>query len=175
MKRTLFNTMMGCLAALSLAGCGGSDSSTVPSESLISEGYYLALVSDDDIGKVPYSCYLLSDGTCRFYPHAILGFSFKGSWSAEFLGEGKFRITFSNFSKNDTSSYLDCEITFTPGPITLTITNMSAYRAGQRVAASFDKAPFNHTAGTECTRDDATDADTGLTLKMNPGSRDDLQ
>ena len=40
MKRTLFNTMMGCLAALSLAGCGGSGSSSSgPSESLISEGF----------------------------------------------------------------------------------------------------------------------------------------
>ena len=176
MKRTLFNTMMGCLAALSLAGCGGSDSgggsSTVPSESLISEGYHLVLSSDDP-GKVSYLCTLKSDGKCLFYPHGTedMGFSFNGSWTETFLGGGKFRITFSVFSK--ASDSLDCKITFTQ-EITLTIKDMSAYRAAQApVEGYFDQAPFTHEAGTECP-DPVTSAGTELMLQMLPVGSSDL-
>ena len=161
--------MMGCLAALSLAGCGdsGGGSSTVPSERLISEGYHLVLLSDDS-GKVSYACILESDGTCLFHTHAKEQgdnpkFHFTGSWSEEYLGDGEFRITFSNVSPTGT-----CKITCTREN-TLTITNMSAYRAGQPVTASFDQAPFTHEAGTNCP-DPVTDAGTGLMLRMVPVS-----
>ena len=163
---------MGCLAALSLAGCGGSGggSSTVPSESLISEGYHLVLLSDDS-NKVSYACILESDGKCLFYPHAVEqgnnpDFSVTGSWKEEFSGDGEFRITFSGSSKARAS--LDCGITFTQETITLTIPNMRAYRAGQQVAASFDQAPFTHKPGTNCP-DRVTDAGTGLLLQMKQG------
>ena len=165
--------MMGCLAALSLAGCGGSGSggsgasSSGPSERLIGEGYHLVLLSDDS-GKVSYACILESDGTCLFHTHAKEQgdnpkFHFTGSWSEEYLGDGEFRITFSNVSPTGT-----CKITCTREN-TLTITNMSAYRAGQPVTASFDQAPFTHEAGTNCP-DTETAAGTGLMLRMMPGS-----
>ena len=175
MKRTLFNTMMGCLAALSLAGCGGSDSgggsSTVPSERLISEGYRLVLRSNESGDKVSYAYVLESDGKCLFSPHETedMDIIFTGRWSEESLGGEKFRITFSDFSKTGDPLNLNCEIDFTTGPITLTITDMSAYRAGQPVTASFDQAPFTHEAGTNCP-DTETAAGTGLMLRMVPVS-----
>ena len=157
---------MGCLAALSLAGCGdsGGGSSTVPSERLISEGYCLILRSDESGDKVSYLCWLFSNGKCLFYPHEEdTGFSFNGSWTETFLGGGKFRITFSGFSKVGDSLY--CEITFTPGPIILTIHDMRAYRAAQApVDGSFDKAPFTH--GADCPGNANAAAGTGLKLRM---------
>ena len=89
--------MMGCLAALSLAGCGGSGggSSTVPSESLISEGYHGVFLGSVEDSKVGYLCTLKSDGTCTFYPHKRPDyFIFRGRWTEKFLGDGKFQITF---------------------------------------------------------------------------------
>ena len=160
--------MMGCLAALSLAGCGGSDSgggsSTVPSESLISEGYNSVYLNSYNIdSEVGYVCFLRSDGACTFIPNSPHTFRFKGSWTEKFLGDGKFLITFDNLSEHGNS--LNCGITFTPGPITLTITNMSAYRAAQEVTASFDKEPFTHTPGTGCNVT-ATKGATKLLLQM---------
>ena len=168
--------MMGCLAALSLAGCGdsGGGSSTVPSESLISEGYHLVLFSDDP-SKVSYICTLKSDGKCLFYPHGTedMGIIFTGRWSEESLGGEKFRITFSGFSKTDDPFNLNCEITFTQ-EITLTIKDMSAYRAAQApVEGYFDQAPFTHEAGTECP-DPVTSAGTELMLQMLPVGSSDL-
>ncbi len=163
--------MMGCLAALSLAGCGdsGGGSSTVPSERLISEGYSTVKLSSDESGKVSYGCILESNGMCLFFPVRPSSFCFKGRWTEEFLGDGKFLITFGDFSPLVTSANWKCTIDFTPGPITLTITNMSAYRAAQEVSASFDKAPFTHTAGDDCP-DPSSPVGTGLKLIMLSGS-----
>ena len=173
--------MMGCLAALSLAGCGGSDSgggsSTVPSERLISEGYRLVLRSDESGDKVSYVCALESDGKCLFSPHETegMGIIFTGRWSEESLGGEKFRITFSGFSKTDDPLNLNCKIDFTTGPITLTITDMSAYRAAQApVEGSFDQAPFTHTAETDGCPDPVTAAGTKLELQMLPVGSSDL-
>ena len=174
--------MMGCLAALSLAGCGdsGGGSSTVPSESLISEGYHsVFLLSADVNSKVSYLCSLKSDGTCTFSLHKQEDFSFVGSWREKFLGDGKFQITFDGVSLDKNTQNWDCDITFTPGPITLTITDMSKYRAAQYlVAASFDQAPFTHKAGkdkdgNECPESSATEGATKLALKMLMGSSSD--
>ena len=184
MKRTLFNTMMGCLAALSLAGCGGSDSgggsSTVPSESLISEGYSLVQLSyhPDGDGDTRANIYRLwADGTCQFIPHYPYEISFKGRWEAKYLGpgdtpgSGKFLITFYGVSKDVNSKSWDCVDIPSTQEITLNITDMSKYRAGwNSVAASFDKAPFTHKAeaGTKCP-DTALAVGTELKLIMLSG------
>ncbi len=174
MKRTLFNTLMGCLAALSLAGCGGSGSSggssTMPSESLISEGYSSVHLQASS-GKYSYYYVLNSDGTCLFYPHYAKAYTFKGSWTAEFLGagespeSGKFNITFGAFSPAAGSLELKCTIDHT-SEITLTIDDMIAYRAATApVDASFDKAPYTHQAGAGCP--DTSSVGTGLNLQMH--------
>ena len=167
--------MMGCLAALSLAGCGdsGGGSSIVPSESLISEGYHGVLLGSVEDSKVGYLCTLKSDGTCTFYPHKRPDyFIFRGRWTEKFLGDGKFQITFDGVSLDKNTQNWNCDITFTPGPITLTITDMRAYRAAQYlVDASFDQAPFTHKAeaGTNCP-DTALAVGTELKLIMLSGS-----
>ena len=159
MKRTLFNTMMGCLAALSLAGCGGSGSSSSgPSESLISEGfdgvaievgvatsggqspsaYALGLDSSDQT----FNLYLLkpgasSDSTSLIY-HEVTG-----TWSAKSLGNGKFEIWLGY-----TSDQSGCAIS--ARSFVLTIDNMEEYRTGVKTGATLDKAPFIHDKAGNC-------------------------
>ena len=168
--------MMGCLAALSLAGCGGSGSggsgasSSGPSESLISEGYSSVHLQASS-GKYSYYYVLNSDGTCLFYPHYAKPYTFKGRWTAEFLGagetpeSGKFKITFGAFSPATGSLELKCTIDHT-SEITLTIDDMIAYRAATApVDASFDRVPYTHTAGDDCP--DRSSVGMGLNLQMH--------
>ena len=96
------------------------------------------VVTSVEDSKVGYLCTLKSDGTCTFYPHKKPDdFIFRGRWTEKFLGDGKFQITFDGVSLDKNTQNWNCDITFTPGPITLTITDMSAYRAGHSVAASY--------------------------------------
>ena len=151
--------MMGCLAALSLAGCGGSGSSSSgPSESLISEGfegvaievgvatsssqspsaYLLGLDSSDQT----FELFLLqpgasSDATPLIY-HEVTG-----TWSAKSLGNGKFEIWL-----GDASDQSGC--TISARSFVLTIGNMEEYRTGVKTGATLDKAPFTHDKTDQC-------------------------
>ncbi len=154
MKRTLFNTMMGCLAALALAGCGGSGSSSSgPSESLISEGFegvvielgvstsggtlwdtaVYALVLDSSGQRCTLILPKKEGGTKNPY-HKVTG-----TWSAKSLGNGKFEIWLGY-----TSDQSEC--TIHGGTVELTIDNdyMAKYRAGEYALATLDKMPFTH-------------------------------
>ena len=168
-----------CEAAPAAGDGSVGSSSTVPSESLISEGYSVVrlkyLPDGDETGNLYY---LYSDGTCTFIPHAPADFTFKGRWDAKYLGpgdppgSGKFLITFYDVSKDHNYGNWDCVDIPSTQEITLTIKDMSAYRAGQPdVAASFDKAPFTHKAeaGTKCP-DTALAVGTELKLIMLSGS-----
>ena len=151
--------MMGCLAAMALAGCGGSGSSSSgPSESLISEGfegvaievgvatsssqspsaYFLGLDSLDQ----KFNLYLLkpgvsSDSTPLIY-HEVTG-----TWSAKSLGNGKFEI-----SLLGDASDKGCRIS--GRSFVLTIDNMEEYRTGVKTGATLDKAPFIHDKAGNC-------------------------
>ncbi|MGN0811253.1 MAG: hypothetical protein ACI4PY_07110 [Akkermansia muciniphila] len=161
MKRTLFNTMMGCLAALSLAGCGGSGSSSSgpsassgPSESLISEGFE-GVGIDAGVatsgGQSPSLVYALalysSPQTYRLklpnaedklkYDHEVTG-----TWSAKSLGNGEFELWL-----GDTS---DKGCTISGRSVVLTIDDMEKYRAGKGSMATLSMAPFTHDKTDQC-------------------------
>lgn len=142
--------MMGCLAALSLAGCGGSGSSSSgPSESLISEGfegvgidagvatsggqspslvYALALYSSPQT----YRLILPKEGDAKNPYHNNV----TGTWSAKSLGNGEFELWL-----GDT---LDNGCTINGGSVRLTIHGMEKYRAGEGTTATLRGAPFTH-------------------------------
>ena len=144
--------MMGCLAALSLAGCGGSGSSSSgPSESLISEGFERVVIDAGvtsgtsfsalyalELRSSPqtYRLILPKEGDAKnpYHDNAT------GTWSAKSLGNGKFEIWL-----GDTS---DKGCTISGRSVVLTIDNMEKYRAGEETLATLDKAPFIHTG--EC-------------------------
>lgn len=171
--------MMGCLAALSLAGCGGSGSggsgasSSGPSERLINEGYSSVVLNAFTSGSTYYYT-LKSDGTCKLWPHYPKDIRFEGRWTAEFLGagetpeSGKFKITFGAFSLASDPLGSNCKIDHI-SEITLTITDMSAYRRAalnDPVEAEFDKVPYTHQAGTGCTYQSAV----GMKLTVANGT-----
>ncbi len=149
--------MMGCLAALALAGCGGSGSSSSgPSESLISEGfegvgidagvatsgtsvyspvYALALNSSDQTFKL----YLLkAGGDLDDSYHKV-----EGTWSAKSLGNGQFELSLTNLTS-------DNGCTISGRSVVLTIGDMETYRAGKGSMATLDKAPFTHIGAGTC-------------------------
>ena len=160
MKRTLFNTMMGCLAALSLAGCGGSGSSSSgPSESLISEGFNVVVINawDDASGSDGSAKYGFALDSSKQTFDLILPRSkddpsnapyhyVTGTWSAKSLGNGKFEISL----LDDASKQSGC--TISARSFVLTIDNMEEYRTGVKTGATLDKAPFTHegTCGYSC-------------------------
>lgn len=165
-----------CEAAPAAGDGSVGSSSTVPSESLISEGYSLVQLSyhPDGDGDNRANIYRLwADGTCQFIPHYPYEISFKGRWEAKYLGpgdtpgSGKFLITFYGVFEASNDGKWDCVDIPSTQEITLTITDMSAYRAAQLSTASFDKAPFTHKAeaGTKCP-DTALAVGTELKLKM---------
>lgn len=157
MKRTLFNTMMGCFAALSLAGCGSSgggsgsggssDSGGDPSwasDSLLIEG--TGGVGIEESGG-SYYLSLLSSRTCWINDYKS-GASFQGEWSAQPTGKGKFEITISGLGSSVTDTKCTCTIKVEP-QIVLTIPadKWDAYREGTEVSATLDRLPFTHDTG----------------------------
>ena len=149
--------MMGCLAALALAGCGGSGSSSSgPSESLISEGfegvgidagvatsgtsvyspvYALALNSSDQTFKL----YLLkAGGDLDDSYHKV-----EGTWSAKSLGNGQFELSLTNPTS-------DKGCTISGRSVVLTIDDMEKYRAGKGSMATLSMAPFIHDKAGDC-------------------------
>lgn len=168
MKRTLFNTMMVCLAALSLAGCGGSGgsegsgggSSEAP-VSLIGEGFnkvsFDCRQSSVDPDPEAYSLELLEKGqNCLLYIQlgGVVEHTGEGTWSAEYQGNGNFKI--------------DLDITFpyaapckvkVASSLVVNIPDMKTYQSGGKVSgASFTSSPFTHTAasGCKCSTQDAS-------------------
>ncbi|MGN0810488.1 MAG: hypothetical protein ACI4PY_03205 [Akkermansia muciniphila] len=171
MKRTLFNTMMGCLAALSLAGCGGSGgsggsgggSSSLPTESLISEGFswmkvtVKATTTTGTTTGYEYVFYFYAGGDCVFYLEEPAGngtvrkHQFDGAtWVAASQGNGVFRISISGGNLWSYPTDSSCTIRFAE-PIELHIPNMEKYRAGEVVSdAYFTSAPFTHGKESNC-------------------------
>lgn len=160
MKRTLFNTMMGCFAALSLAGCGSSgggsgsggssDSGGDPSwasDSLLIEG--TGGVGIEESGG-SYYLGLLSSRTCWINDYKS-GASFQGEWSDYPTEKGKFVITISGLTTSTQPTKCTCEIKVEP-QIVLTIPadQWDAYREGREgteVSATLDRLPFTHDTG----------------------------
>ena len=158
MKRTLFNTMMGCFAALSLAGCGGSGSSSSgPSESLISEGfvgvaidaavatsgtsadsplYALVLNSSDQTFKL----YLLkAGGGLKDSYHVV-----EGTWSAKSSGNRQFELSLTTLTP-------DKGCTIYGKSVDLTIDDMVKYRNGEVTWVTLsEKVPFIHDKAGDC-------------------------
>ena len=135
--------MMGCLAAMALAGCGGSGSSSSgPSESLISEGFegvgFDASVVTSDTSGYAYALELRSsDQTFTlFLPKGNSSHELTGKWSAKSLGNGKFELSLGD------ASYEGCKIT--GRTVVLTIDDMETYRAGGETTAKLSMAPFTH-------------------------------
>ncbi len=160
MKRTLFNTMMGCLAALSLAGCGGSGggSSSVPTESLISEGFdWMEVTVDATSVRYGYKFYFYPNGDCEFYLKDGNGAKHhvdEAKWVATYQGNGVFRISISGgaltTTPNITAGQENCTISFEQ-QIELNIPNMERYRDGKVVNdAHFTSAPFTHDKKNGC-------------------------
>ncbi len=155
MKRTLFNTVMGCLAALSLAGCGGSGSggsgasSSGPSESLIGGGFdYMKLESKQSNDDFYYEIFLRPGQSCSLslLKNGETHHSLPGTWRAESLGNGEFKLFLTGFPNEDKG----CTISVNSS-VKLTIPNYSKYREGeQEVDAELDSAPFTHNSGTGC-------------------------
>ncbi|MCI6981962.1 MAG: hypothetical protein MR894_07110 [Akkermansia muciniphila] len=180
MKRTLFNTtMMGCLAALSLAGCGdsGGGSSTVPSESLISEGFDWMEVT---VGATSV-CYGYK---FRFYPEGNCGFRLTddvnaehivndAKWEAAYQGNGVFLISISGGNSLPADS--SCEIRFAQ-PIELYISNMEKYRDGEVVKdPRFTSAPFTHVKHNGCPFPDGMYAIAKVADSIKQGKNDGMQ
>ena len=152
--------MMGCLAALSLAGCGGSGaggsgaSSSGPSESLIiGAGYCMELKSPTS----GYTFRLSPNKSCELSIRSSEGnllHVLEGTWSVESKGNGKFELSLTNFT-DSINPKPDCTISVTPS-VNLTIFDYSKYcEREQEVDAKFDLAPFTHnlpstSSGTTC-------------------------
>ncbi len=157
MKHTLFNTMLGCLAALSLAACGGgggSDSSSASSgSSLLSPGYDTVLLDGQmDDGKL-YTIDLIRGGECciRFwdadtYEEADDSEDYEGRWTELQSADGSFKIQI-DLPTTD----VGCDITCN-NPMTLRIPadEMARYRNGEEVTGSFDSSPLTHGASGSC-------------------------
>ena len=139
--------MMGCLAALSLAGCGGSGSSSSgPSESLISEGFegvgFDAFVVPSDSSGYSYSYAYALELRSSYQtftlslPKGNSSHELTGTWSAKSLGNGKFELSLGDASDEG------CKIT--GRTVVLTIDDMETYRAGGETTAKLSMAPFTH-------------------------------
>ncbi len=159
MKHTLFNTMLGCLAALSLAACGGggggSDSTSASDgSSLLSPGYDTVLLDGQmDDGKL-YTIDLIRGGECciRFwdadtYEEAYDSEDYEGRWTELQSADGSFKIQIDLPTTN-----VGCVITCN-NPMILRIPagEMARYRNGEVVAGcSFDSSPLTHEATAGC-------------------------
>ena len=157
MKRTLLNIMMGCLAALSLAGCGSSGGGSGSGGSSDSGGdpswaSDSLRIADNKIVEITesnnsYKLILLSNGTCQI-DDKISEASFKGKWSDYPTEKVKFVITISGLTTSTQPAKCTCEIKVEP-QIVLTIPadKWDAYREGTEVSATLDRLPFTHDTG----------------------------
>ena len=148
--------MMGCLAALSLAGCGGSGGgsgggsdaggdSSWASDSLLIDGTGGVKITESG-GS--YYLSLLSYGMCWINDEKS-GAEFQGQWSAQPTGKGKFLITISDLTTSSGPTQCTCTIAVA-SPIELTIPadKWDAYRNREDVSsATLNRPPFTHDTG----------------------------
>ena len=158
MNSTLFNTMLGCLAALSLAGCGNSSKGDVSSSSsaetmdLISDGFNIVEIVGgmENGGSGSYYIRLRSNSSCTI--KCIQDQSGIDTWGAHWSGshkpDGSYHITISDVCKMDSG----CDIHIS-NPLVLRIPDdqLPSYRSGAEISgASFDSPPFTHKAADDC-------------------------
>ena len=150
MKSTLFNTILGCLAALSLAGCGNSSkgdgqssSSSVPG--LLSPGNDAVTLSGmmSNTIREYYTIKLERTGKCTIN---VMGVTYSGQWQDLTESSDCFKISFvgsfeggiSGRSLNPADSV---ELHLPEGGVT-------NYRGGMPVSdAWFSVEPFTYTLG----------------------------
>ena len=160
--------MMGCLAVLSLAGCGGSGgsegsgggSSEAP-VSLIGEGFNRVRFEckQDSVDPDPkaYSLELLEKGQyCLLYIQlgGVVKHTGEGTWSAEYQGNGNFKINLENIKFPYAAP---CTVKVASS-LVVNIPDMQTYQSGGAVSgASFTSSPFTHTAsGCGCSTQEAS-------------------
>ncbi|MCI7698249.1 MAG: hypothetical protein MSQ05_02510 [Akkermansia sp.] len=160
MKSTLFNTMLGCLAALSLAGCGGHNNDDAASSSSSSSSSVSGLLNPDDtyvkiVGEMSdlntYDIRLYNNGNCTIritdVSNTVSFYAFYGKWEDMTDSTEAFMIAFVKpfvtTAQNASVEPADTvRLTFPEGA-------MESYRAGHEVFnASFDKSPFTYKSGS---------------------------
>lgn len=164
MKHTLFNTAVGCLAALSLAGCGGSgggggSSSGASGSSLISPGYNTVTLDglmDDGKG---YTFDLIRGGDCDlsfwntalYEDHAWVE-DYNGHWTERQLADGSFEIQVTGLTPApESTTKAGCVITCNnPMVLRIPADEMARYRAGEVVTGTFASSPLTHKATARC-------------------------
>lgn len=164
MKHTLFNTAVGCLAALSLAACGGgsggSDSSSASAgSSLLSPGYNIVTLDglmDDGKG---YTFDLIRGGYCDlsfwntalYEDHAWVE-DYYGRWTERQLADGSFEIQVTGLTPApESTTKAGCVITCNnPMILRIPAAEMARYRAGKVVTGSFASSPLTHGAKARC-------------------------
>ena len=155
MKSRLFNIMLGCLAALSLAGCGGhnnddagSPSSTSSSNpGLLNPGSARVTLEGKMVNASDYCIDLKKDGSCII--SVDYRREFRGSWQALTTEDTEaFMIKLVGPFTSDSSDFWitpadTVKLSFPGG-------GLEAYRAGNPVSdACFDKSPFNFACDSE--------------------------
>ena len=158
MKHTLFNTMLGCLAALSLAACGGGggggdSSSASAGSSLLSPGYNKVNLGGQMDDEKIYSIDLIRGGECRlsFWDaasadavSAIEGYV--GCWTERQSADGSFKIQI-DLPTTDVGCDITCN---NPMILRIPAAEMTRYRNGEEVTGSFDSSPLTHGASGSC-------------------------
>ncbi|MGN0811845.1 MAG: hypothetical protein ACI4PY_10165 [Akkermansia muciniphila] len=164
MKHTLFNTAVGCLAALSLAACGGgsggSDSSSASAgSSLLSPGYNIVTLDglmDDGKG---YTFDLIRGGECdlSFWNTALYEDhqwveDYYGRWTERQLADGSFEIQVTGLTPEpESTTKAGCVITCNnPMILRIPAAEMARYRNGEEVTGSFASSPLTHGAKARC-------------------------
>ena len=156
--------MLGCLAALSLAGCGGSgggggSSSASSGSSLISPGYNTVTLDglmDDGKG---YTFDLIRGGYCDlsfwntalYEEHAWVE-DYNGRWIERQLADGSFEIQVTGLTPApESTTKAGCVITCNnPMILHIPAAEMARYRAGEVVTGFFDSSPLTHGAKARC-------------------------
>ena len=165
MKHTLFNTMLGCLAALSLAACGGGggggdSSSASAGSSLLSPGYNKVNLDGQMDDKKIYRIDLIRGGECRLSfwdaasAEAVIAIEgYVGCWTERQSADGSFEIQITGLTPApESTTNAGCVITCNnPMILRIPADEMARYRNGELVAGcSFDASPLTHEATTGC-------------------------
>ena len=155
---------MGCLAALSLADCGGGggggDSSSGSSgSSLLSPGYNIVTLDGLMDDRKGYTFDLIRGGECdlSFWNTALYEDhqwveDYYGRWTERQLADGSFEIQVTGLTPApESTTKAGCVITCNnPMILRIPAAEMARYRNGEEVTGSFDDEPLTHKAKKDC-------------------------
>lgn len=158
--------MLGCLAALSLAACGGggggdssSGSSGSSGSSLLSPGYNIVTLDGLMDDRKGYTFDLIRGGECdlSFWNTALYEDhqwveDYYGRWTEHQLADGSFEIQVTGLTPApESTTKAGCVITCNnPMILRIPAAEMARYRDGEVVTGSFDSSPLTHGAKARC-------------------------